>query len=447
MKRRNLFIVLAVFVVIISASKLNAVEGEVPAQQDELSSESTDLQNPNAIEVEVSLQQDDLSSGNINLQNPNVAEGEFLSDNAGNTDGEILNIAETEMPENKDLQPARNISPELREFLDRMNQTGEIEYISRTGRNASLNIKNLDDLKISKDWAVGKSRFSLKDTDVVYVKKIGGYLITVIVNDKETQLIAIEGPNLDIVGGENFLGGKENSFINNTYMCYINQSFLTWLKFINEYGSNGYETLNKDIVVELSPKSAFFRACNEKVFNVMMFGKKLDSYALDYLKNNYLEVNGENGMRAYVYKGGRKGILTPSQFYFTNYDYAIIVEYEMLLDISSERWSNDDRRNEYKNIVMGYVRDNSIRIAVDPKDLSRFIIDTKLYSIGLTYGGSVYIERSLSLQKAEAAKRSGAVKKSAGSPTVKTGAAKKPASGGTVAKKSVAKNVTPVKKK
>jgi hypothetical protein len=366
MKRRNLFIVLAVFVVIISASKLNAVEGEVPAQQDELSADNANLK--------------------------------------------ILN---------------RDIS--IEEYLSKMVSSGKIEYISRTGRKASVDIKNVGDLTIGTDWVVGASKFA-REGDKVYVKNLGDYMITAIVKSG-TQLLFVEGPALNLWGdkyiyianrGQNrenrgFLGGEEISAVGDTYtdmyIVYAEDDRLNsiralfdWLKFICKYGFNGYDTLNKDIVVELATKSDFFKVCNEKILNVMTFEKKLDNYAKDYLKNNYMQYIFESGVNKGISRYyhstyfHRTGILKSLALVIDS-DYYIDVKNEMLIRIENSDYSS----TRDAAAVMIYVEDNSIRIEVDPKDLWSFVVNTEFYSIKVyARDAIVRIEKPLPFVKATA---------------------------------------------
>jgi hypothetical protein len=344
-----------------------------------------------------------------------IKNGGFLDDQEENT---LVIYADSESDFER-AKTARALGPvlgfDLIAFLNKIVSSKEIEYTAKTGESArTYDIYSLSRLAAAKDWTLGKSRFALVGENV-YVKKIGKHTITAIVNDNKTILLNVEGPGIELLGEEyiiahtkydttqtigGFLGGGKviegvyvvyadaNYYDDNSYYhndgVFISDRF-QWLEFIYKYGSNGYETLDKDVVAELGIKEF------NDILNVMMFGQKIDiqaAFSSLNKNNNYFSRTVESG----EYKG-----LT--EWY--GEDYSILIKNGMPLFIEGDGYYGRDKEK-----VMDYVRNNSIRIYVDPKDLGSFIIDTKLYSIKVRYDTKVVrIQEPLSLQKAEAAKQ------------------------------------------
>jgi hypothetical protein len=382
-----------------------------------------------------------------------IGDGGFLDDKEKNA---LVIYAESKSDFER-AKTVRALGPvlgfDLIAFLNKIVTSKEIEYTTKTGGSASADIYSLGDLATAKDWTLGESRFALAG-EKIYVKKIGKHTITAIVNDYDkTVLLTVEGPAIELLGEEyiiahtkdgngttlqtigGFLGGGK--LIEGVYVVYAYANYygaiiyadanyhegnvfisdrFQWLEFIYKYGSNGYETLDRDVVAELGIKEF------NEILNVMMFGQKIDiqvAFSALNRNNNYSSRTVESG----EYKG-----LTEWRWdkdYKTNY--SIIIKNGMPLFIEGNgsnyigeinrkdyayiKWSDYYERNhDYyvsdKDIVMKYVEDNSIRIYVDPKDLWSFIIDTKLYSIKIRYDTNVVrIQNPLSLQKAEAVKQ------------------------------------------
>jgi hypothetical protein len=357
---------------------------------------------------------------------------EYNIQNGGFLDNKDKNIFVVYAESENDFEEARKnrvLGSDLMDFLRKIVRSGKVEYITKTGRPASAEIEpgeSLGALAMAKDWTLGKSRFSVSG-DRVYVKKIGQHTITAIVresewvgNQRETILLTVEGPGIELLGKEwivpqsdpwehsigGFLGG---GLIEGVYVIYAagdnysGESIrFQWLEFIYKYGSNGYETLDKDVVAEVDIEDF------NEIFKVIMFGQKIDNHAFRALNTNHRYWSET------VTSGEYKGLTVWSD----DGDYSrIFIKNGMPLFI--EGTSFDDGENGYAYKFMNYVKNNSIRIYVDPKNLYAFIINTKLYAIRVRYNSEVIrLQNPLAPQKAQtsaaqkpAAKKAAAAKK------------------------------------